>query len=383
MTSASVASDRGLLAYQVVAASRPKHTYRGAVVGCGRMGSTIDDEVVGNPSYPWPWAHAPAMIDAEGVELVAGVDLIQEQRDDFGRRWGVKTYADVGEMVAKERPDIVSVTTRLAERPGVVIALAEAGVKAIYPTKPLSRTLAEADAMIETCRRNNSLLVVATHLNWDARYTSTRELIARGEIGPLRSMVCHTPPLTQGLSRLHSHTFALLRLFAEAPARWVFGYMDDEESAAGSEELAAADKDDLAGSGYVVYENGVRAFMNSYGSHGSWDIEFICERGRVISRNQHAWFELWGQDSQTGDSIQRQFPNPWRPRSSMVDAFEGIARSIEAGEETTSPGEFGREALEIALAMRESHRQGGVRVDLPLADRSLGMGEHTRQQAWI
>ena len=56
-------------AYQVIADSRPKGIYRGAVVGCGRMGSTIDDEHVGMPHYPWPWAHAPAMIEAAGVEV--------------------------------------------------------------------------------------------------------------------------------------------------------------------------------------------------------------------------------------------------------------------------------------------------------------------------
>ena len=31
----------------------------------------------------------------------------------------------------------------------------------------------------------------------------------------------------------------------------------------------------------------------------------------------------------------------------------------------------GRQALEIAIALRESHRRGGVRVHLPLEDRSL------------
>ena len=58
----------------------------------------------------------------------------------------------------------------------------------------------------------------------------------------------------------------------------------------------------------------------------------------------------------------------------MVDAIEGVCKSLEAGEEQICPGEFGREALEIALALRESHRRGNVRVDLPLEDRSLRMG---------
>ena len=53
-------------AFQTVRDTAPQNTYRGAVVGCGRMGSTIDDEHIGMPHYPWPWAHAPAMIEARG-----------------------------------------------------------------------------------------------------------------------------------------------------------------------------------------------------------------------------------------------------------------------------------------------------------------------------
>ena len=58
----------------------------------------------------------------------------------------------------------------------------------------------------------------------------------------------------------------------------------------------------------------------------------------------------------------------------MVDAIVGVFRSIEIGQEQICPGEFGREALEIAIALRESHRRGNVRVDLPLDDRSLRIG---------
>ena len=58
----------------------------------------------------------------------------------------------------------------------------------------------------------------------------------------------------------------------------------------------------------------------------------------------------------------------------MVDAIEGVCRAIEEGEERICLGEFGREALEIAIGLREAHRQGNGRVDLPLANRALRMG---------
>ena len=353
-------------AFQVINNSRPKDTYRGAVIGCGRMGSTIDDEHIGMPHYPWPWAYAPAMIEARGVDLVAAADVDGSRLDDFKRRWGVEAlYTDFREMVEKERPDIISVTTRPDPRAEVTIALAEMGVKAIFATKPMCRSLAEADAMIEACRKHGAILAIACHLNWYNWYTNAHQAIVDGAIGELASMVCHG---RFALSNLHSHTFSLFRLFAGAPAKWVFGVMDNDEQAAGD--------GDLPGSGYIVYENGVRAFMNSRSETSGlrWTLEFIGDKGRIISRNSHAQFELWSTHPETGEPIQCQFPKPWHPRSSMVDAIEGVCRSIEMGEEKICPGEFGREGLEIAIALRESHRRGNVRVDVPLEDRGLRIG---------
>ena len=230
-------------AYKQIAATSPRGTYRGAVVGCGRMGSTIDDEHIGMAHYPWPWAHAPAMIEARGIELIGAADVDRAKLDDFAQRWGVDAlYEDYRELVAQERPDVVAVTTRPDERAEVVIGLAEAGVRAIFATKPMCRTLAEADAMIAACKASGTIFSIACHLNWYSWYTNARQAMADGAIGRLRSMVCHSP---HSLSNLQSHTLALFRLFAGAPAEWVMGEMDDDEQ-------AAADRD-LSGSGYIAY----------------------------------------------------------------------------------------------------------------------------------
>ena len=89
-------------AFQTVRDTAPRNTYRGAVIGCGRMGSTIDDEHIGMPHYPWPWAHAPAMIEARGIDLVAAADEDPAKLEDFKQRWDVSAlYTDYREMVEK------------------------------------------------------------------------------------------------------------------------------------------------------------------------------------------------------------------------------------------------------------------------------------------
>ena len=247
-------------------------TYRGVIVGCGRIGSTIDDEQVDRPQFRYPWAHAPAIIEAKGVELVAASDLREEQLADFKHRWGVTAlYSDYREMIKKEKPDIVCITTKVEERAEVVIGAAEAGVKAIYATKPMCRSLTEADAMIETCRKHNTILAIACHKNWSPWFQACLKAIKEGEIGTFSSMACN---YSWNLSNGHSHTLALFRLFAEAPAKWVFGHMDSDE--------AAAKDNDLSGTGMIYYENGIRGFLNT----GGWlNIDFIGRDGWISARN--------------------------------------------------------------------------------------------------
>ena len=52
-------------------------TYRACLIGCGRMGATIDDEVAGRPDrYLWqPFSHAAAAVACDRTDLVAVSDI--------------------------------------------------------------------------------------------------------------------------------------------------------------------------------------------------------------------------------------------------------------------------------------------------------------------
>ena len=131
---------------------------------------------------------------------------------------------------------------------------------------------------------------------------------------------------------------------------------------------AAAGDGDLKGTGMIYYENGMRGLLNT----GGWlNIDFIGSDGWISARNEHADFEMWSRLPATREPVRRQFPNPKRPRSSQQAAIEGLVNNLDEGTEPLCPGKYGREALEIAIGLRESHRRGIEKVELPLADRSL------------
>ena len=65
-------------------------TYRVGLIGCGRMGATIDDEVKTRPDAHLylPYSHAAAIVACERMELVAVSDPIAEKAETIRERYG-------------------------------------------------------------------------------------------------------------------------------------------------------------------------------------------------------------------------------------------------------------------------------------------------------
>ena len=143
------------------------------------------------------------------------------------------------------------------------------------------------------------------------------------------------------LSHMGVHLIGAMIVLAggEAPdgprVSWVVGEAESDEKAAGD--------DDLRGNGYLAFENGVRGFFR------------MLPSGAAATPVRHI------------------FPRPQKLWSAGVGQVKDIIACIETGKTPNCSGETGRHLLEIAIAVRESHRRGNARVDLPLADRSLAI----------
>ena len=222
--------------------------YRAAIVGCGRIASTIEDELRDLPGIqPLPYSHAGAYRAAEGVELVAAVDSDRDKAVALAERWGVEdVFDDVGQMLEEVRPDIVSICVPTRWHADVMAAVAESGVPGIVLEKPVSTTLEQADRLLEIAQRRGIVVAINHTRTYDPLHERARELIAEGFIGTPHTVFCSWG---EGWSFGGSHLFDLLRRLLDSDAIRVYG--EGEGGSAG----------DPGGNALITYANGATALV--------------------------------------------------------------------------------------------------------------------------
>ena len=340
-------------------------TYRAAIVGLGRMGSTICEEVVGYPAFVLPYSIAGACRESRRLELATGADVDPDKREAFRERWGVEAlYDDYLEMIEREEPDLVAICTKAELHAEIGVKVAEAGVPMIYLEKAMACSMAEADAVRDAVLNSGAAFNTGVLRRFDVRYQHARRLIEAGEIGEPRVAVQYA-----GGSLLHGHIHSvdtIMFLLGDPRAVSVWGELRPRELEIQSNRL---DQDPTAVY-HIEFEGGMEGYTIPAGNH---DYEVIGTAGTIRGVNNGTdW--AWRKPEKIGDRWtyfrDAPFP-PVEPTSSTLSCLEDLVDAHEAGRPSLGHVEVAHHATEICLAVAESHRQGGIRVALPLENRDL------------
>jgi predicted dehydrogenase len=150
----------------------------GVIGACGR--GTLADH-----------AHNPQ----NGVEIVAGADIYEEQRKSFVERYkkeknaDVKAYADYREMIEKENLDGLFVTSPdFCHEEHACYALQNK--VAVYLEKPIAITLEGADRILQTAHDNKTPLMLGHNMRYMDFTRKMREIIQSGVIGEVKAIWC-------------------------------------------------------------------------------------------------------------------------------------------------------------------------------------------------
>ena len=351
-------------------------TYRVGVLGLGRMGSYIDDQM---PHRDLPYSIANATLASERLELAAGCDLLADRREGFAERYSVPVYEDYVDMVKREGPDIVAVCTTATglQKPGneaptadfrgdahadLTVALADLKVPMLYVEKAVACSMRRCDELRDAVKRNNTVFNSGVLRRFDVRYEPVRDAVLKGDIGDPVAVVQYAAS-----SLLHGHIHSIDTL------SWLIG--DPEISQVRGEleprDLAIENSfigHDPPGTFELLFANGVRGWSIPA---GNWQFEVLGSEGMVRSLDNGDGAVLRRQE---GDNrygwADCDLPKP-APRSTTVSCLEDLWDAYENNQPTRGHVDVTHHITEACLGVAESHRRGGAWVDLPVADRDL------------
>jgi predicted dehydrogenase len=361
-----------------------RRTYRVAVIGrTGRGNYGHDLDTV--------W------LDVPEAAIVAVADESEEGRARAAERLGaLAAYADYREMLERERPELVSVAPRWLDcHRGLLLACAGAGVRGVLMEKPLARSLVEADEMVTTCERVGMKVAVCHQTRYSPRLAVVRALIAEGRVGDLLELRARGKEDQRGggedMMVLGTHLMDLMRCLA-GDARWCFARVTENGQAVTRAEVrdGAEGIGPLAGDAitavYGFEEPTVGYFASQRARHGAnsrFGIHLYGSKGQLFvgmgalppvflledpSWNPGESGAVWQPVTSAGIGQ----PEPLTDDSLRFGnrlIVRDLIRSVEEDGEPMGSIRDGRAALEMILAVYESHRLGAP-VPLPLRERA-------------
>lgn len=348
-----------------------KPTYRVGIIGGGRQGTH----------------HARAYYLHPRTEVAAVADTDPENLELFRERFGVPGYLDYEEMLAKEDIDISAPVLPVKANPGAVIASAQAGVKGIFCEKPLAGSLADADQMVEECASRNIPLAAGLVVSSHPDYRKAYELAAGGEIGEVLRI-----NLYENNKQVGTHGLNITRKFAnKSPVDFVVGFVSNDPHGEYEGDYGGGERWYGWVGGYIKFSNGIEAY-SSYRVPEYRALEVIGTHGLITNTNNTGLgLKLFktGDDPRESPELREVegvfLPRPprererdeegWRiPSDTTMTTIDDLVHAIDTGEPlTVTTGDDLRHALEIAIALRESARNGSAPFKLPVEDRSIMM----------
>ncbi len=133
----------------------------------------------------------PGMAQAANSALVAVMRRNGELAKSYAERNGVpRWYDDADKLINDPEVDVVYIATRPDSHKEYVLRCAAAG-KPVLVEKPVARTYADAEAMLEACRKAGVPLWVAYYRRAMPLFLKVKELVDGGAIGKVRYGVIH------------------------------------------------------------------------------------------------------------------------------------------------------------------------------------------------
>ncbi len=145
-------------------------TLKVAIIGCGKIADAHVEELQKLPRLG---------------EIVAACDRESLMAEQLATRYGLPAhYDDLDAMLARERPDVVHITTPPGSHASIAARALDAGCH-VYVEKPLTPTYEETVRLLEHARASKRMVTVGYTYYFDPPALEMRDLIAAGVVGEI------------------------------------------------------------------------------------------------------------------------------------------------------------------------------------------------------
>lgn len=212
--------------------------YTAAFIGCGGRSSP----------------HIEAYTFIDNASPVACCDLIEERRNERAREFNITPYASARDMLEKEKPDIVHITTTPNVRLAVMSVVSECSVPLCTVEKPIATGVDDWRALCELEASSATRFAVCHQFRWQKDFVTCREAINSGMLGDVKFI-----DISAGMNISGQGTHILnygMALNGDVPVTRVFG----AANGLSEDTMHPAPATTI---GYLTFENGVRALWNN------------------------------------------------------------------------------------------------------------------------
>ncbi len=325
-------------------------TLKVGFIGVGRPWRTP-----GATGFGMNYQHAEGYKALPDMRLAACADISDENAKAFVEKTGTeRIYSDYRVMLAKEKLDVLSISTWPDLHAEMVLAGCEAGVKVIHCEKPVADTFGAAKSMAAAAAKHGVRLSFNHQRRFGGIFLEVKKVKASGRLGKLIRMEA-TPP---NLYDWGTHWVDMMQMFNdETPAKCVLAALDIRK---GTKVFDLLHEDQALA--FIEYRNGVQGLLMCSLGGNPPALRFIGEKG-VLEAN--AWGDNPLRFWKSGPGEAEIIPVTETQDGHVGRAIAEVINSYRENRPCELSADNAMRATEIIFAAYESVRRRG-RVDLPL-----------------
>lgn len=348
-----------------------------SLIGCGRIGFILEDDKLRRK----PCTHYGGAL-AAGIKITSACDINPERLIKFKEKTGLpesSCYTNYEELLQKENPQLVIITTWTDSHAVIALASIKAGAKILVLEKPVTYSLKLARQISDTADKYGCTVFVNHERRFDSRYLKVKDMLNKNEIGTILTVNARiltgsyrgqSLPEEGGGPLLHdgTHLVDILRFFF-GNFKSVRGEFSRFNRDYGYEDYASA---------WLTTDSGINVFLEAGGGrrYFLFEVEIWGTEGKILIGNGYnRLYKNVPSQYYSGfrDIIENKFPS-FRINNCFTELYKNVKLALYGKEfSNSSTITDGYRALELVHAVYLSAGKSGKEISLPLSENSVNL----------